>query len=164
MEGGYDTMHDLMNIRNSEQQAQVSRERSSVTNKFQLTLQHLNYVDKLLVHLESFTSNPANYTLPDSVADKVSLFHFCPRKKLIKEFQVPVFHLPQNSASSNLGNFAHDSAHGQFFSYWKPINSLDLNIWHRWLHTHRINLLMNNDYPMQKVGQFPFSQFFPPPF
>ena len=33
--------------------------------QFYVMLQHLSYVDKLLVHLESFSSNKANFTLPD---------------------------------------------------------------------------------------------------
>ena len=61
-------MHDLVCIKEKDF---ASHERTSVINKFQLAVQHLNYVDKLLVHLESFNSNPSNYILPDSVANGV---------------------------------------------------------------------------------------------
>ena len=27
--------------------------------------------------------------------------------------------------------------HPTFVNFWKPICSLDSNIWHRWMHTHR---------------------------
>ena len=35
-------------------------------------------------------------------------------------------------------------------SYWKPLSCLELDIWHRWLHAHRIHILLNNDYPLPK--------------
>jgi hypothetical protein len=133
LEGGYDTMHDL--ICNNDDDGFASRERNSVVKKFHMTLQHLNYVDKLLVHLESFSVNSCNYLLPDSVASGV-----------------PVFHIPPNTTSATPELFQPDFAHPQFLSYWKPISSLDLNIWHRWLHAHRIHILLNNDHPLPKVS------------
>lgn len=38
-----------------------------------------------------------------------------------------------------------DSSHSQFASYWKPILSMDANFWQRWLHMHRIVLLLEHD-------------------
>lgn len=30
------------------------------------------------------------------------------------------------------------------------VSSLDINIWHRWMHTHRINVILNHDTPLPK--------------
>ncbi len=37
-----------------------------------------------------------------------------------------------------------------FAGFWRPICSLDSAIWHRWMHTHRISLFLNHDYPLPK--------------
>ena len=51
-------MHDLvctiLDPDDEEETGFASRERNSVIRKFQMTLKHLKYVDKLLVHFESF--------------------------------------------------------------------------------------------------------------
>ena len=39
---------------------------------------------------------------------------------------------------------------GQFKSFWRPISSLDINIWHRWLHAHRIHAILHHDNPLPK--------------
>ena len=46
--------------------------------KFYLTLQQLNQTDKLLVHLNSFASNPMNFTMPDTVGKGLPLFTMTP--------------------------------------------------------------------------------------
>lgn len=38
-----------------------------------------------------------------------------------------------------------DSSHSQFASYWKPILSMDANVWQRWLHMHRIAIILEHD-------------------
>jgi len=38
-----------------------------------------------------------------------------------------------------------DSSQSQFASYWKPILSMDANFWQRWLHMHRIAILLEHD-------------------
>lgn len=38
-----------------------------------------------------------------------------------------------------------DSSHSQFASYWKPILSMDGNFWQRWLHMHRIAIILEHD-------------------
>lgn len=45
-----------------------------------------------------------------------------------------------------------DSSHSQFASYWKPILSMDANFWQRWLHMHRIVVLLEHDtYVMDRA-------------
>lgn len=38
-----------------------------------------------------------------------------------------------------------DFSQSQFASYWKPILSMDANFWQRWLHMHRIAILLEHD-------------------
>ena len=46
--------------------------------------------------------------------------------------------------------YIQDFPNQTFLTYWKPVSSLDLEIWHRWLHAHKIHILLNNDYPLPK--------------
>jgi len=71
LEGDYDTLHDIICQR---EKMFASKDRNSVIRKFYVMLQHLSYVDKLLVHLESFASNRAHYTLPDRCVSPVVLW------------------------------------------------------------------------------------------
>lgn len=41
-----------------------------------------------------------------------------------------------------------NSAYQNFASYWKTICQLDINVWHKWMHTHRINLILFHDSPL----------------
>ena len=125
-------MHDL--IVNDEEEGFASRERNSVVRKFQMTLQHLKYVDKLLVHFESFRANANHYSIPEILLNGLAIFH-----------------LPPYSTNSNPQLNIPDFPNSTFMSYWKPLSSLELDIWHRWLHAHRIHILLNNDYPLPKV-------------
>ncbi|MEQ2169818.1 hypothetical protein GOODEAATRI_029061, partial [Goodea atripinnis] len=38
-----------------------------------------------------------------------------------------------------------DPSQSQFASYWKPILSMDTNFWQRWLHMHRIAIILEHD-------------------
>ena len=125
-------MHDL--ICNSDVEAFDCKDRNAVVTKFKMTLDHLNYVDRLLVHFENFSSNPQHYTLPDVLMNGL-----------------PVFHIPQYSTSTTPEQYIQDFSNQTFLHYWKPISSLELDVWHRWVHAHRIHILLNNDYPLNKV-------------
>ncbi len=74
LEGDYDTVHDIVcgggvsgggGAKKEEQAGQPdgfsSADRRAVVQKFFTSIQHLTRVDKLLVHLDSFSSIPANY-------------------------------------------------------------------------------------------------------
>ena len=79
LEGGYDTMHDLICIEDAQDtEGFASRERNSVVKKFQMTLKHLQYVDKLLVHFETFRGNSNYWTLPDVLLNKIPVFYIPP--------------------------------------------------------------------------------------
>ncbi|XP_031735892.1 KICSTOR complex protein SZT2-like isoform X2 [Anarrhichthys ocellatus] len=133
MEGSYDILHD---ISCTQRKPITSPYRTSVIRRFWNTLQSINQTDQMLVHLQSFNSIPENYMIPESTKNGVPLFYIPPGST------TPVLSL-QHSGSK-------DSSQSQFASYWKPILSMDANFWQRWLHMHRIAILLEHDMPVPK--------------
>ncbi|XP_069837393.1 KICSTOR complex protein SZT2 isoform X6 [Dendropsophus ebraccatus] len=132
MEGSYDILHD---ISCTLKKPITSMYRTSVIRRFWNTLQSISQTDQMLVHLKSFDSVPEHFKIPESTKNGVPLFYIPPGST------TPVLSL-QHSDS--------DSSHSQFASYWKPILSMDANVWQRWLHVHRIVLLLEHDLPVPK--------------
>uniref|UniRef100_A0A671X8H5 SZT2 subunit of KICSTOR complex n=1 Tax=Sparus aurata TaxID=8175 RepID=A0A671X8H5_SPAAU len=133
MEGSYDILHD---ISCTQRKPIASPYRTSVIRRFWNTLQSINQTDQMLVHLQSFNSVPENYMIPESTKNGVPLFYIPPGST------TPVLSL-QHSGSK-------DSSQSQFASYWKPILSMDANFWQRWLHMHRITIILEHDMPVPK--------------
>ncbi|KAE8293858.1 KICSTOR complex protein SZT2 [Larimichthys crocea] len=133
MEGSYDILHD---ISCTQRKPITSPYRTSVIRRFWNTLQSINQTDQMLVHLQSFNSIPENYMIPESTKNGVPLFYIPPGST------TPVLSL-QHSGSK-------DSSQSQFASYWKPILSMDANFWQRWLHMHRIAIILEHDMPVPK--------------
>ncbi|XP_063057669.1 KICSTOR complex protein SZT2 isoform X2 [Engraulis encrasicolus] len=133
MEGSYDILHD---ISCTMRKPITSPYRTSVIRRFWNTLQSINQTDQMLVHLQSFNSIPEHYTIPESTKNGVPLFYIPPGST------TPVLSL-QHSGSK-------DSSQSQFASYWKPILSMDANFWQRWLHMHRIAIILEHDTPVPK--------------
>ncbi|XP_034149809.1 KICSTOR complex protein SZT2 isoform X1 [Esox lucius] len=133
MEGSYDILHD---ISCTMRKPITSPYRTAVIRRFWNTLQSINQTDQMLVHLQSFNSLPENFTIPESTKNGVPLFYIPPGSTM------PVLSL-QHSGSK-------DSSQSQFASYWKPILSMDANVWQRWLHMHRIALILEHDTPVPK--------------
>ncbi|KAM5148148.1 LOW QUALITY PROTEIN: KICSTOR complex protein SZT2 [Mantella aurantiaca] len=132
MEGSYDILHD---ISCTLKKPITSMYRTSVIRRFWNTLQSISQTDQMLVHLKSFDTVPEHFKIPESTKNGVPLFYIPPGST------TPVLSL-QHSDS--------DSSHSQFASYWKPILSVDANVWQRWLHVHRIVLLLEHDMPLPK--------------
>ncbi|XP_058890998.1 KICSTOR complex protein SZT2 isoform X7 [Acipenser ruthenus] len=133
MEGSYDILHD---ISCTMRKPISSPYRTSVIRRFWNTLQSINQTDQMLMLLQSFNSIPEHYTIPESTKNGVPLFYIPPGST------TPVLSL-QHSGSK-------DSSHSQFASYWKPILSMDANFWQRWLHMHRIAIILEHDIPVPK--------------
>ncbi|XP_056893432.1 KICSTOR complex protein SZT2 isoform X1 [Takifugu flavidus] len=133
MEGSYDILHD---ISCTQRKPITSPYRTSVIRRFWNTLQSINQTDQMLVHLQSFNSLPENYMIPESTKNGVPLFYIPPGST------TPVLSLQHNGSK--------DSAQSQFASYWKPILSMDANFWQRWLHMHRITIILEHDMPVPK--------------
>ncbi|XP_028260405.1 KICSTOR complex protein SZT2 isoform X9 [Parambassis ranga] len=133
MEGSYDILHD---ISCTQRKPITSPYRTSVIRRFWNTLQSINQTDQMLVHLQSFNSIPENYTIPESTKNGVPLFYIPPGST------TPVLSLQHSGCK--------DSSQSQFASYWKPILSMDANFWQRWLHMHRITIILEHDMPVPK--------------
>ncbi|XP_052454907.1 KICSTOR complex protein SZT2 isoform X6 [Carassius gibelio] len=133
IEGSYDILHD---ISCTMRKPITSPYRTTVIRRFWNTLQSINQTDQMLVHLQSFNSIPEHYTIPESTKNGVPLFYIPPGST------TPVLSL-QHSGSK-------DSSQSQFSSYWKPILSMDANFWQRWLHMHRIAIILEHDIPVPK--------------
>ncbi|XP_056460489.1 KICSTOR complex protein SZT2 isoform X3 [Gadus chalcogrammus] len=133
MEGSYDILHD---ISCTQKKPITSPYRTSVIRRFWNTLQSINQTDQMLVHLQAFNSLPENYMIPESTKNGVPLFYIPPGST------TPVLSL-QHSGSK-------DSSRSLFSSYWKPILSMDANFWQRWLHMHRISIILEHDMPLPK--------------
>ncbi|TVK90578.1 KICSTOR complex protein SZT2 [Bagarius yarrelli] len=133
MEGSYDILHDLScTLR----KPITSPYRTAVIRRFWNTLHGINQTDQMLVHLQSFSSIPEHYTIPESTKNGLPLFYIPPGST------TPVLSLQHNGSK--------DSSHSQFTSYWKPVLSMDANVWQRWLHMHRIAIILEHDVPVPK--------------
>ncbi|XP_066518983.1 KICSTOR complex protein SZT2 [Hoplias malabaricus] len=133
MEGSYDILHD---ISCTLRKPITSPYRTSVIRRFWNTLQSINQTDQMLVHLQSLNSIPEHYTIPESTKNGVPLFYIPPGST------TPVLSLQHSGLK--------DSSQSQFASYWKPILSMDANFWQRWLHMHRIAIILEHDIPVPK--------------
>ena len=102
-----------------------------VVEAYLALLKNLSETDQLLAHMHSFCSNPAFYTVPDGIKNGIPLFYLTPNE-------------------SSLVNASGDFAHPQFASFWRPICVVDLGYWQRWLHSHRICILLQHDRPLPK--------------
>lgn len=107
-----------------------------VVQSYWALLKNLNETDQLLAHLHSFSSNAAFYTVPDAVKNGVPLFYLSPNE-------------------SSLVNTSSDFAYPQFEQFWRPVCVLDLGYWQRWLHSHKICVLLQHDRPMPKQMHVP---------
>ncbi|XP_022251312.1 KICSTOR complex protein SZT2-like, partial [Limulus polyphemus] len=134
VEGSYDFLHDVTCVKKPIK----SFYREAVVCNFWNTLKNLSHTDQLLAHLHSFTHNPVFYTIPDSIKNGV-----------------PLFCLPPNASKPIL--FSKNSSHTQFASFWRPICMLDINVWQKWMHTHRIGLVLQHDEPLPKNVHLPNS-------
>ena len=50
-----------------------------------------------------------------------------------------------------------ESKLASFASFWKPVMMLDSNIWQKWLHSHRLGLVLEQDLPLPKYLHVPNS-------
>ncbi|KAB7502634.1 Protein SZT2 [Armadillidium nasatum] len=111
--------------------------RERMVKKYLNTLQDLKETDLLLVNLQSFPSNPQFYTVPD-----------CVQKGM------PVFYIHQQSscpeASSDLKEH-----YPQFANFWLPICMLNINKWQKWMHTHRIGVILKHETPLPRNLHMP---------
>lgn len=141
-EGQYSFLHDVTCLAKNKNIRSDYRWTSIL--QFWTTLKNLTEADKFLAHLSNF-SRKSGMDVPDSVKKSSSLFVLSPD-------------------SNDLLLSSENSAFQQFASYWKHICLLDINVWHKWMHTHRINVILKHDVPLplnlheSNSGTFPHVQ------
>ncbi|XP_067679134.1 KICSTOR complex protein SZT2-like [Haliotis asinina] len=138
LEGEYEFLHEITCARQSAKNAY----RTFNIRKFWHILQRLRETDQLLSHLQSFSTTSVYYTVPESIRNGVPLF----------------YQAADQASTSPLLNTqlqAKDATLTQFASFWKPVILLDTNIWQKWMHTHRIGLVLEHDMPLPKYLHVP---------
>lgn len=133
IEAPYEFLHDITCLL---KKPFKSPYRQAVVSRFWGTLKNLTHSDQLLVHLNSFHTNPASYTVPDGIRSGM-----------------PVFYLPLNSSVPVLSSS--DMTSSQFAQFWLPVCTLEPQIWQKWLHTERLGLIMLHDHPLPKHLHLP---------
>ncbi|KAK7100732.1 hypothetical protein V1264_023626 [Littorina saxatilis] len=139
VEGSYDFLHELM-CRSGNRKLVASPFRSAHIKKFWQVLTHISSTDKLLVHLQSFDTNPVNYEVPEYIRSGIPLFVLDPVN--------PVTNSQLSNKESELAGFV---------SFWEPVIMLDTNIWQKWMHSHRLGLVLEQDLPLPRYLHVPNS-------
>jgi hypothetical protein len=119
--------------------------RSAVVKRFHQTVRMLQNSDQLMIHLQSFSAVSAYYSVPQSARDGIPLFYLQPGSS------TPV--LSQGVASPGKERGKKSKAKhpiSNFATFWRPVTSLDMSVWHRWFHIHQIAVQLEHDVPLPK--------------
>ena len=115
LEGEYDTVRDVVITEDqgaaTADSAFRSATRAAVVQKFFTTIQHLSRVDRLLVHLDSFSSNQLNFTVPESVSKGIPLFQ-------LPTVHGAVGHHPGAALTMDLRS---EFGNSTFAAFWRPV-------------------------------------------
>ncbi|XP_063888022.1 KICSTOR complex protein SZT2-like isoform X5 [Scylla paramamosain] len=128
IEATYEFLNDVTSDANRQFR---SKYRQSMVTKYWHTLQHLRGTDMLLVGLQSFSASPTYYTLPDCIKNGHPVFYRNPGQ-------------PHSILDANSEQFP------QFTNFWRKVCSLETNIWQKWMHIHRIGVILEHDHPLPK--------------
>ncbi|XP_076821511.1 KICSTOR complex protein SZT2-like [Clavelina lepadiformis] len=128
--GTYEFLLDVSNASKRSASSHWTRPRKLVVKRLSRFFQDLMHTDHMLVYLCTFNNDPVRYTISDILHQGQTLY--C---------------IPPNSTNFELSTPAQHTSLS-FASYWKPILSLDVNIWQRWLHIHRIEVILHHDVPL----------------
>lgn len=131
LESNYEFLHDLL-----------CPTSSSLSSPFRLLLirtfikyfKSLRETEQLLRDLEKFSRNAAHWELPIPVNEGM-----------------PVFFIPPITTQEPELSTDDLKPYGVFTDFWKCICRMDINVWQKWLHTHRIRLLVDHDRPLPKA-------------
>ncbi|GFT28929.1 KICSTOR complex protein SZT2 [Nephila pilipes] len=135
VDGCYEFLHD---VTCSDKKPIRSVYRKTVITQFWSYIKNLSNTDQILTQLHSFSLNPLYYSIPESIKNGVPLFYFSTNTS------IPILQ------SANVANI-------QFTSFWKPLCMLDINVWQKWMHAHRIGVILQHDTPLQKNLHLPNS-------
>ncbi|XP_059140197.1 KICSTOR complex protein SZT2-like isoform X3 [Physella acuta] len=133
VEGSYDLLHEMLCKPNNEVKSNL---RINNIKSLWTILERICSTDTMLEHLQSFSSEPVYYKTPESLLSGV-----------------PLFYMPQEGPTLNMQLKA--STMERFAAFWKAVIQLDTNSWQKWLHSHRIGLVLEHDRQFPKCFQVP---------
>ena len=125
--GTYEFLRDVSKSHDSKH---WTRFRKMIMRRFMIFFQDLMHSEHMLQYLYSFADDQTRYSISDSLRQGQTLYY-----------------LPPNSTQFELSTQSlHTST--AFSKFWKPILSLDVNVWHKWFHIHRIEAILQHDFPL----------------
>lgn len=109
--------------------------RASAIKKLKQFLHNLRQADRLLGQLLGFSANTPFSKVPSRNKDGMPVFYMAPNQT------VPV---PSVSVSSS-GDKERTQDENAFVNFWRPVCTLDIIYWKKWMHSHKINLILSPD-------------------
>ncbi|GFS07662.1 protein SZT2 [Elysia marginata] len=134
VEGSYDLLHDM--LCKPTDFYQRSPYRVSNVKTLWTILDRISSTDHILEKLQSFSSQPTYYMTPERIRSGV-----------------PLFYMQQDGPSLNMQLQGSDI--DRFASFWKDVIQLKTSTWQKWLHSHRIGLVLEHDRQFPKYFQVP---------
>ncbi|GFN80128.1 protein szt2, partial [Plakobranchus ocellatus] len=131
VEGSYDLLHDML-CKPSDVRSPL---RLSNIKTLWTILDRISATDHMLEHLQSFSSQPIFYRTPESIRSGVPLFNMQEGPSLNMQLQ--------------------GSEIDQFAEFWEEVIQLKTSTWQKWLHSHRIGLVLEHDRQFPKYFQVP---------
>lgn len=132
--GPYDFLVDITSTKPKNHRAL----RNFVLQRFDFTMKSLEYSDQLLVQLQLFPVHQYASQIPDVISKGSPLF-FVPHNAT-----KPALTLQYGTKTKKSSK----SPEAQFANYWKPVVDMDTKSWTKWLHCHRISVLLEHDKPI----------------
>ncbi|CAG5136148.1 unnamed protein product, partial [Candidula unifasciata] len=133
VEGSYDLLHEML-CKPSKEQKSLLRVNNIKT--LWAIIERIASSDQILEHLQSFSSQPIFYQTPECIRSGVPLFYM--------QQEGPSINMQLNSSSME-----------EFAAFWKTVIQLDTSNWQKWLHSHRIGLVLEHDRQFPKYFQVP---------
>ncbi|KAK3794564.1 hypothetical protein RRG08_003713 [Elysia crispata] len=134
VEGSYDLLHDML-CKPTDIYERSPFRLSNVKTLWNI-LDRISSTDRILEKLQSFSSQPTYFLTPEKIRSGV-----------------PLFYMQQEGPSLNMQ--LQGSEIDQFASFWKDVIQLKTSTWQKWLHSHRIGLVLEHDRQFPKYFQVP---------
>ncbi|KAF2360105.1 hypothetical protein FHG87_009134 [Trinorchestia longiramus] len=115
----------------AQQEMLGSEYRYQLVTKYRSAVRELKETDELLVRLHNFACNSLHYTVPQHSTRGLPFFYYKPNVGLVP--------LNESGVSSSV------------YEFWRPLCLLEVGAWHKWLHTHRIGLVLEHDAPLPRT-------------
>nr|CAH7745694.1 unnamed protein product [Callosobruchus chinensis] len=110
--------------------------RQAIIERFWLRLSQLSQGDLgLAQQLSCFQYNKDWYTLPESVRNGIPVF---------------ILNNTGSSDAMKLMLTPSDPSYPKFVNIWQPVCQMETSNWRKWLHVHKVSLILRHDHPLPK--------------